>query len=106
MNLYEDSVIVVDAEALTIRSYRRPGRERRILLSEVRSVELITLGFWTGRVRLVGIGPGRPLHFFHWDPRRRSKRVGLSLDLGRRMKTAITPDDPERVLELITDKIS
>ena len=60
MNLYEDSVIVVDAEALTIRSYRRPGRERRILLSEVRSVELITLGFWSGRLRPVGIGPGGP----------------------------------------------
>ena len=103
MTRYDDPVITVDEEALTIKSYGRPGSARVIRLSEIRSVESIDLGFWTGRARLVGFGPVRPLHFFHWDPKRGSKRVGLVLDLGRRIKTVITPEDPEQVMELLAE---
>ena len=101
MPRYEDSVITISDDSLTIRHYGRPGSPHTIALGDILSVEPIRLGFWTGRARLVGFGPGRPLHFFHWDRQRASKRAGLSLDLGRRVKIAITPDDPQRVLDLL-----
>ena len=98
---YEDSVIAVSDDTLTVKHYGRPGSPRFIPLDEIHAVEPIRLGFWTGRARLVGFGPGRPFHFFHWDRHRASKRIALSIDLGRRMKLAVTPDDPQRVLELL-----
>ena len=105
MKLYDDSVVALDEAGITIKSYGRPGSHRNISYSEVRDVSLISLRIGTGRWRLVGISPGRPFHFFHWDSHRASKSHGLSLDLGRRRKTAITPEDPDRMLALIAERI-
>ncbi len=105
MNLYDDPVVALDEGGITIKNYGRPGKQRQIRYSELSDVRLISLGIGTGRWRLLGISPGRPFHFFHWDPNRASKSHSLSLDLGRIRKTAITPEDPERVLMLISDRI-
>ena len=104
--LYEDPVVALDDDGITIKSYGRPGSERHISYSDIRDISRIRLGIGTGRWRLVGISPGRPFHFFHWDPNRASKSHGLSLSLGRRRRrTAITPEDPGRVLALVSERI-
>ncbi len=105
MSLYDDPLIALDEDGIIIKSYWRPGNERRIAYGDVRAASRIPIGFWTGRARLVGIGFGRPFHFFHWDRHRGSKQAALSLELGRMLKTAITPDEPDRVLELISERI-
>ena len=77
------------------------GSRRTIPFATIRSAELIDLKFGTGKYRLVGISPGRLRTFFHWDSSRASKPVAISLDTGARLRRAISPEDPERVLELI-----
>lgn len=52
-----------------------------------------------GRGRIWGSGD-----FVHWwnlDPTRPHKSVALVLDVGGRVRPTITPDDPERVAQLL-----
>lgn len=101
MTRYEDTTVVLDDAGVTIKNYGRPGSTRTIDYSDIRRAELIDLGFGTGRYRLVGISPGRLRTFFHWDLERAHKPVAISLDTGRWLRRAITPDDPERVLAIL-----
>lgn len=103
MAMYDDSVVTLDDIGITVKNYYLPGRPRQIRYDNIKHSELIQLGFGTGRHQLVGIGPLRPRLFFHWDRKRSAKSHGLSLDLGRWLRLAITPDDPDQVLALILD---
>lgn len=98
---YDDGAIALDEAGLTVRDYFLPGRPRHIPFAAIVDAELIPLGFWTGRHQLMGIGPFRPRSFFPWDRKRATRSSGVSLDLGKRLRVVITPDDPDRVLELI-----
>ncbi len=102
---YEDEGIVLNGTGITIKHYHRPGRARHVPYDAIERAEQISLGFGTGRYRLVGISPGRPRHFFHWDAKRTAKDRGVSLDVGGWRRIAITPDDPDHVLSLIDDRI-
>ena len=101
MTTYDDPALALDDNGITIKNYFLPGRPRTIPWEDIVQVELIPLGFATGRHQLVGIGPLRPRLFFHWDRARSHKSHGLTLELGRRLRVAITPDEPETVLALI-----
>ncbi|MFT4864884.1 MAG: hypothetical protein ACI9N0_000345 [Ilumatobacter sp.] len=98
MATYDDDAVTLDERGVTVKNYYLPGRPRTIRYDDIDHAEIIQLGFGTGRHQLVGIGPLRPRLFFHWDRKRSTKSHGLSLDLGRRIQLAITPDDPDRVL--------
>ena len=106
MTFYDDDVIRIDDTGLTIRSFLLPGRSRHVRFDEIARVDLITLGFFTGRHQLVGIGPLRPRLFFHWDRQRSTKTHAVLLDRGKVLRLAITPSDPERVLGIISDRIT
>ena len=105
MAAYEDETVSLGDTGITIKHYFWPGRRRHIAYGDVVGAESISLRFGTGRYRLVGFSPGRPRHFFHWDRNRSAKSRGVSLDLGRWRRLAITPDDPDRVLALIRNRI-
>ena len=98
MATYDDDAVTLDERGITVKNYYLPGRPRTIRYDDIVHAEMIRLGFGTGRHQLVGIGPLRPRLFFHWDRKRSTKSHGLSLDLGRRLRLAITPDEPDRVL--------
>jgi hypothetical protein len=98
MGTHDDDAVTLDETGITVKNYYLPGRPRTIRYDEIVHAEMIQLGFFTGRHQLVGIGPLRPRLFFHWDRKRSTKLHGLSLDLGRRLRLAITPDEPDRVL--------
>ena len=101
MATYDDDVLTLDATGITVKNYYLPGRPRHVRYDDIIDAELIPLGFGTGRHQLVGIGPLRPLLFFHWDRKRSGKSHGLSLNLGGRLRVAITPDEPDEVLSII-----
>lgn len=101
MATYDDEVVTLDDIGITVKNYYLPGRPRRIRYDDVVGVESIQLGFGTGRHQLVGIGPLRPRTFFHWDRKRSAESRALSLDLGRWLRVAITPDEPDEVLAII-----
>jgi hypothetical protein len=98
MATYDDDAVTLDETGITVKNYSLPGRPRTIRYNDIVQAEIIDLGFGTGRHQLVGIGPLRPRLFFHWDRKRATKSRGISLDLGRRLRLAITPDEPDRVL--------
>ena len=104
MAIYDDDAVTLDDTGITVKNYYLPGRPRRIRYNDIIHTELIPLGFGTGRHQLVGIGPLRPRLFFHWDRTRSTKSHGLSLDVGHRLRLAITPDDPDQVLTLIRSR--
>lgn len=94
---YEDDSILLNADHLTIKNYRRPGDMKRVSYTAIRSFESFEMGFWSGRHRLVGIGFGRPRAWFQWDRGRRGKSTAISIDIGKRILPTVTPDDPEAV---------
>ena len=104
MNTYDDDVMTLDDAGITIKNYNFPDRPRHIHYRDISHAELISLSFGTGKHQLVGIGPLRPRHFFHWDRKRKTKSHAVSLDLGHWLRVAITPDDAERVFALIRSK--
>lgn len=98
MDIYDDDTITLDETGITVKNYYLPNQSRTIRYDDITHAEVVELGFATGRHQLVGIGPLRPRLFFHWDRKRSKKSHGLSLDVGRGLRLAITPDEPERVL--------
>lgn len=101
MTSYEDDVLVVDDDGITVKNWTRPGRAHRIPLSEVESSGLVKLGRWNGRWRLVGVGPFSPRNFYHWDARRTAKTTGIRLNVQGVFRPVLTPDEPHRALEVI-----
>jgi hypothetical protein len=102
---YDDGLVQLDADGLTIRRYYFPlGTSKHILYSQIKGVQQRNMGTWTGKGRLWGSGD-----FRHWAPldlRRPWKEKALILDLGTRVKPVISPDDPDRVLALIQEQRS
>ena len=97
--LYEDNTIRVDHDGLTIKRYYFPiGRSKRIAFGDIRSVETGPAGFAT-KWRLWG--STNLINWFPLDMRRTKKTQFVELDLGKRIKPSITPDDPVQVAELI-----
>jgi len=101
MPRYEDDVLLLDDDGVTIKSYRRPGDARRIAYRSIRSFEVFEMGFWSGRYRLVGMSLGRPRNWFHWDRNRDRKSTAISLDVGKWVRPTIVPDDLDVVEEIL-----
>jgi hypothetical protein len=91
--LYEDSGLRLDEDGITIRRYYFPlASPKRIPYSEIKG---------KGRVW----GAGDPRYWFPLDIRRGSKQTLLVLELGHRVRPCISPDDPDRVIDLLRDRV-
>jgi hypothetical protein len=99
--VYDDGRISCDHEGLVIRRYY-PWGAKRIPYTTIKGVQQLSL---TGgnKVRRWRIwGSGDFVHWWNLDPSRTHKQTALVLDVGRRVRPTITPDDPEalqRILE-------
>jgi len=102
---YEDAGVRCDDQGLTIRHYYLWGA-KRIRYTSIRGVEKLPL---TGvnKVRKWRIwGSGDFLHWWNLDVRRPKKDLALVIDVGRRMRPTITPDNPHTVERIITEHIT
>jgi hypothetical protein len=90
---YRDPLISIQDGTLVIRRYHFPTGTKRIRLAEITRVEEYAMGKATGRWRTWGSGD--LVHWFNLDPGRRHKRQAFIIDLGRRAKPVVTPDDPD-----------
>lgn len=104
MRTYDDEAIALDAAGIVIKNYWYPGHRRHIPYGAIASHTSFETGALSGRFRLVGFGLRRPFHFFHWDRRRSGKRVAIALDLGRRVRPVISPDDHLQVLAALDER--
>lgn len=92
-----DARIECTDDALVIHGYYPWAK--KIPWATIRGVQRVALSTFRGRGRMWGTA--NPGLWANFDPSRPGKDVGLIIDLGRRMKPFITPDDPEAVLAAI-----
>lgn len=98
--LYDDGRVRLDTHGLTLRRYYFPtGRSKSLVYDQIRAVHTHPLTWLSGRGR--GWGTGHPRHWLPLDLGRFRKRVLVVLDVGRWVRPAFTPDDPDTVVELL-----
>src|SRR6266511_4399515 len=95
---YDDSLIACTDDGLVIRRYGLFLRPKRIPYAQIRAVRQVELGA-VRRWRIWGTTD--PRRWFNLDWRRPRKRSALLLDVGKRVKPVITPDDPQRVVAVV-----
>lgn len=102
--LYDDGLVELDAQGITLRRYYFPvGVSKRIAYTDIRDVQQRPMGAWTGKARLWGSGDLR-----HWAPldlHRPEKDTAIIIDLGRFVRPVFSPDDPERVMSLLHEHV-
>lgn len=101
--LYDDGRIACDDAGITIRWYYLWGA-KRIPYGAIRSVTERPLTRVRGQWRIWGSGD--LVHWYNLDAGRPGKQVALELDVGRRVKPTITPDEPETVRRILDEHIS
>ncbi|HET6793911.1 MAG TPA: hypothetical protein VFH45_05695 [Acidimicrobiales bacterium] len=93
MTLYHDRWIECTEEGVAVRAYYFPWGTKRIPWTSIRSAHKLRLTAMRGRGRIWGTAS--PGYWASLDPHRTSKDVGYALELGRRVKPFLTPDDPD-----------
>jgi hypothetical protein len=86
--LYDDGSIACDDAGLVIRRYY-PWGAKTVPYATVRSVRRLTLGIRKWRIW----GSGDFVHWWNFDPARPQKEMALDIDVGKRVRPTITPDD-------------
>ncbi len=100
--LYEDEYIVCDDDAITIHWYYFPVGSKRLPYANIRNVREENMEFFTGAGRIWGMGLSP--EWFHLDPKRPWKRQCIILDEGNWIKSVITPENHEAVLQILREK--
>ncbi|WP_020497432.1 hypothetical protein [Sciscionella marina] len=94
---YQENGITLDGHQLVLRRYYFPFGAKRIGYDRIRQARV------TNPSRLRIWGSGDFVHWYNFDARRPRKTTAIELDLGRRCKPVITPDDPDKVLAELRD---
>jgi hypothetical protein len=98
--IYRDKFIVLDDDGVSILRYYFPfATAKRIRYGDIRRVMVENMNWSTGKGRLWGATV--PNTWMPLDMGRMKKDRCLVLDVGARVKPCVTPDDPDRVLELL-----
>jgi hypothetical protein len=90
---YADRWIRCGPDGIAVRGYYFPWGTKHIPYGSVRGIERVALSAGRGRARIWGTA--NPGYWASLDPGRPHKQTALALDLGRRVKPFLTPDDPD-----------
>lgn len=102
--LYEDAGLTLDEDGITIRRYYFPfATSKRVAYSDIQGIKAESMGWASGKGRLWGAAD--PRYWFPLDTQRGSKTTLLILDVGRKVKPCITPEDPGKVIELLKSRV-
>jgi hypothetical protein len=104
--MYEDDTVRVDTEGVDIKNYYGTGKVKHIGFDRIRSVGTFTMGYLSGRWRVIGLGPAKLRNWFAWDTGRGTKSTAVFLDLGKWIRPTFAPDDPEAVVAIIDEASS
>jgi hypothetical protein len=98
--LYDDGGCVLDEDGLTLRRYYFPfASSKRIRYGRIRNFDARPMGWLTGKGR--GWGTSNPRFWLPLDITRRRKSTLIVLNVAARVKPAFSPDDPDKVLQLL-----
>lgn len=96
---YRDTWISCTDDAIRIRGYYFPWGTKTVPYDRLAAVRRVRLGPLTGQYRVWGTA-----NWTVWaslDPHRMRKSEGLLLDLGRRIRPLVTPDDVPAALAVL-----
>ncbi|MGH3960441.1 hypothetical protein [Mycobacterium sp.] len=98
---YDDGVVQLDHEAITLRRYHFPsGTSKVISLNSIRGYKAEPLGLFVHRLRIWGSSDLR--RWLPLDVRRPLKSTLITLDVpGTRPSPAFTPTDPDAFTALL-----
>lgn len=104
---YDDGLVALDREALTLRRYHFPsGTSKVIPMRSIRGYSAKPLGMLTDRFRLWG-NTADLMRWLPLDVWRPLKSTMITLDVvGTRPKPAFTPNDPDRFIAVIDELLS
>jgi len=103
---YDDGLIQLDREALTLRRYHFPsGTSKVIPLRSIRSYSVKPLGLLVNRFRIWGWSD--VMHWLPLDVRRPLRSTLITLDVpGTRPRPAFTPADPDKFIEILDELLN
>lgn len=93
MNDYGDATVRCTATGVRLRGYYPPWVTKNIPYASIRSVRRVQTAALRGRARVWGTA--NPGLWANFDASRPKKEIALILDLGKKVKPFITPDDPD-----------
>jgi hypothetical protein len=102
--LYDDGRIVCDEDGLLLRWYY-PWGAKRISYDSIKNVTELPLTGANSVRRWRIWGSGDFVHWWNLDPSRPRKTTALVLELGRRVRPTITPDEPATVEQIIRERV-
>ncbi len=102
MNDHGDATVRCTATSVSLRGYYPPWVTKNISYASIRSVRRVQTAALRGRARIWG--SANPGLWANFDASRPKKKIALILDLGKRVKPFITPDDPDAVESVIRER--
>lgn len=104
MTAYDDGATRIDTDGVLLRRYYFPaGRPKLIAYENIRGARSAPLRLANGRWRLWGSAPLTV--WLGWDRHRPRHCTLVVLDVGRRMKPAFTPADPDAALAALAARV-
>lgn len=102
--LYEDAGLTLDDDGITIRRYYFPfANSKRVAYSDIQGIKAQQMSWASGKGRFWGATD--PRYWFPLDMHRGSKKTLLILDVGRKVRPCITPEDPAKVIEVLKARV-
>jgi hypothetical protein len=99
--LYEDDQVACSDIELVIKRYYLSGTAKHVPYSAIQGVRRLELTGVNAVRRWRIWGSGDFVHWWNLDPKRPRKSVALVLDIGKRVKPTITPNDPDQVAQIL-----
>ena len=90
---YVDLRVRCTGDGIELVGYYFPWGSKHIRYEDVHGIRRVDLGAARGRTRIWGTA--NPGYWANFDPGRPRKSTGFVVDLGRRVKPLVTPDDPD-----------
>jgi hypothetical protein len=98
---YREAGLICGDDVLEIRQYYVWG-SKRVPYRSIKGLQRVALAAVKGRGRVWGTA--NPGYCANLDTKRPSKKDGLVIDVGKRIKPLITPDDLSRVETLLRER--
>ena len=107
--LYEDERVICDESGIRIKDCYKPlGGDKTILYRDIRSVKIKKLNPLAGLSQIWGKAgdslqdtSASKRYWFTFDLKRVFKSKAIVIDEGNLVRSAITPDDVERVFDIL-----
>lgn len=102
--IYEDENLICDNFGITIKWYFFPFGEKKIPYNSIRNVAERSMELFSGQGRIWGMDLSP--EWFHLDPKRPFKDKCIVIDIGEWIKPTITPENHNRVWQILQEQVN